>query len=101
MDGNLILISERYLIHCNIEVKSYLFLRASKLIGKNSSSTSTTVTRKPMAPARAPKASCTLNIEDQTVLYTLQQCPLNVSLNLEDSAGFSLYIVSLNDLLSI
>jgi hypothetical protein len=54
-----------------------------------------------MAPARAPKASCTLNIEDQTVLYTLQQCPLNVSLNLEDSAGFSLYIVSLNDLLSI
>jgi hypothetical protein len=44
MDGNLISISERYLIHCNIEVRSYLFLRASKLIGKNSSSTSTTGT---------------------------------------------------------
>jgi hypothetical protein len=42
--------------------------------------------------ARAPKASSILNIDDQTVIYALQQ-----------RAGFSLsiYIVSLNSSLSI
>jgi hypothetical protein len=35
------------------------------------------------------------------VLYALQQRPLNGSLNLEDAAGFSIYRVPLNDLLSI
>jgi hypothetical protein len=54
-----------------------------------------------LAPARAPKAYCTLNIEDQTVLYALQQRPLNGPLNLEDAAGFSIYRVSLNGTLSI
>jgi hypothetical protein len=49
-----------------------------------------------LAPARALKGSSTLNIEDQTVLYTLQQRPLN-----EDAAGFSIYRVSLNGPLSI
>jgi hypothetical protein len=49
-----------------------------------------------LAPARAPKASCTLNIEDETVLYALQQRPLNGPLNLEDAVGFSIYRVSLN-----
>jgi hypothetical protein len=45
-----------------------------------------------LAPTRAPKASCTLNIEDETVLYALQQRPLNGPLNLEDAVGFSIYI---------
>jgi hypothetical protein len=48
-----------------------------------------------LAPARA-QASCTLNIEDETVLYALQQRPLNGPLNLEDTVGFSIYRVSLN-----
>jgi hypothetical protein len=47
------------------------------------------------------KGFCTLNIEDQMVLYALQQRPLNGSLNLEDAAGFSIYRVSLNGHLSI
>jgi hypothetical protein len=42
------------------------------------------------------KASCTLNIEDETVLYALQQRPLNGPLNLEDAVGCSIYRVSLN-----
>jgi hypothetical protein len=54
-----------------------------------------------LAPTRAPKASCTLNIENQTVLYTLQQRTLNGPLNLENAAGFSIYRVSLNNPLSI
>jgi hypothetical protein len=54
-----------------------------------------------LAPTRASKTSCTLNIENRTVLYALQQRPLNGPLNLEDAAGFSIYRVSLNDLLSI
>jgi hypothetical protein len=54
-----------------------------------------------MAPARNPKGSSTLNIEDQMVLYALQQRPLDGPLNLEDAAGFSIYRVSLNDPLSI
>jgi hypothetical protein len=49
-----------------------------------------------LAPARDPKEFCTLNIEDQMVLYALQQRPLNGPLNLEDDAGFSMYRVSLN-----
>jgi hypothetical protein len=53
------------------------------------------------APARYSKTSSTLNIEDQTVLYALQQRPLNGPLILEDAAGFSIYRVSLNDPLSI
>jgi hypothetical protein len=54
-----------------------------------------------LAPARNPKGFCTLNIEDQMVLYALQQRPLNGPLNLEDAAGFSMYRVSLNGPLSI
>jgi hypothetical protein len=54
-----------------------------------------------LAPTRPPKGFSTLNIEDQTVLYTLQQRPLNGPLNLEDAAGFSIYRVSLNGSLSI
>jgi hypothetical protein len=54
-----------------------------------------------LAPARHPKGFCTLNIEDQMVLYALQQRPLNGPLNLEDAAGFSIYRVSLNGPLSI
>jgi hypothetical protein len=54
-----------------------------------------------LAPARDSKGFCTLNIEDQMVLYTLQQRPLNGLLNLEDAAGFSIYRVSLNGTLSI
>jgi hypothetical protein len=54
-----------------------------------------------LALVRAPKASSTLNIEDQTVIYALHQRPLNGPLNLEDTARFSIYIVSLNGSLSI
>jgi hypothetical protein len=50
---------------------------------------------------RTPKEFCTLNIEDQIVLYVLQQRSLNGPLNLEDAAGFSIYRVSLNGPLSI
>jgi hypothetical protein len=42
-----------------------------------------------LAPARAAKVFSTLNIEDQTVIYSLQQRSLNDSLNSENSAGFS------------
>jgi hypothetical protein len=52
-------------------------------------------------PARVSKGSSTLNIEDQTVIYALQQRHLNGPLNLEDAAGFSIYRVSLNNTLSI
>jgi hypothetical protein len=51
-----------------------------------------------LAPTRSSKRFSTLNIEDQTVLYALQQRPLNGPLNLEDAAGFSIYRVSLNAL---
>jgi hypothetical protein len=54
-----------------------------------------------LAPARDSKGFCTLNIEDQMVIYALQQRPLNGSLNLEDATGFSIYRVSLNYTLSI
>jgi hypothetical protein len=54
-----------------------------------------------LAPAMDPKGFCTINIEDQMVLYALQQRLLNGSLNLEDAAGFSIYRVSLNGPLSI
>jgi hypothetical protein len=54
-----------------------------------------------LVPARDSKEFCTLNIEDQMVLYALQQHTLNGPLNLEDAAGFSIYRVSLNDHLSI
>jgi hypothetical protein len=51
-----------------------------------------------LAPTRPSQGFSTLNIEDQTVLYALQQRPLNGPLNLEDAAGFSIYRVSLNAL---
>jgi hypothetical protein len=54
-----------------------------------------------LAPTIVSKASCTLNIEDQTVLYTLHQRPLNGHLYLEDVVGFSIYKISLNGSLSI
>jgi hypothetical protein len=47
------------------------------------------------------KGSCTLNLEDEVVLYSLQQRPLNDPLNLENTIGSSIYIVSLNGPLSI
>jgi hypothetical protein len=48
----------------------------------------TLVWRLSLAPARTPKGSSTINIEDQTVLYALQQRPLNGPINLEDTTGF-------------
>jgi hypothetical protein len=47
------------------------------------------------------KGSCTLNLEDEDVLYSLQQRPLNGPLNLENAAGSSICRVSLNGYLSI
>jgi hypothetical protein len=44
-----------------------------------------------LAPAKDSKGFCTLNIEDQLVLYGLQQRHLNGTLNLEDAAEFSIY----------
>jgi hypothetical protein len=49
-----------------------------------------------LPPSIVSKVSSTLHIEDQTILYTLQQRTLNGLLNLEDTAGFSIYRVSLN-----
>jgi hypothetical protein len=54
-----------------------------------------------LAPTRPSKGSCTLNLEDEDVLYSLQQCPLNGPLNLENAAGSSICRVSLNGSLSI
>jgi hypothetical protein len=54
-----------------------------------------------LSPTRPSKGFSTLNIEDQMVLYALQQRPLNDSLNLEDAVVFSIYRVSLNGPLSI
>jgi hypothetical protein len=54
-----------------------------------------------LAPTNYSKSSSTLNIEDQTVLYILQQRHLNGPLNLENVVRFSIYRVSLNDPLSI
>jgi hypothetical protein len=53
------------------------------------------------APTKNPKGVCTLNIEDEMILYTLQQRPLNGPLNLEYAVRFSVYRVSLNDSISI
>jgi hypothetical protein len=54
-----------------------------------------------LAPTRSSKGSCTLNLEDLDVLYSLQQRPLNGPLNLENAAGSSICRVSLNGSLSI
>jgi hypothetical protein len=54
-----------------------------------------------LAPTRPSKGFCTLNLEDGDVLYSLQQRPLNGSLNLENAAGSSICRVSLNGSLSI
>jgi hypothetical protein len=54
-----------------------------------------------LAPTRPSKGFCTLNLEDENVLYSLQQRPLNGSLNLENAAGSSICRVSLNGSLSI
>jgi hypothetical protein len=54
-----------------------------------------------LAPTRPSKGSCTLNLEDEDVLYSLQQRPLNGPLNLENVAGSSICRVSLNGSLSI
>jgi hypothetical protein len=54
-----------------------------------------------LAPTKSSKGSCTLNLEDEDVLYSIQQRPLNGPLNLEDAAGSSIYRVSLNGSLSI
>jgi hypothetical protein len=50
---------------------------------------------------RNSKELCTLNLEDEIVLCSLQQRPLNGSLNLDDAAESSIYRVSLNGSLSI
>jgi hypothetical protein len=57
---------------------------------------STAGTRIRLAPTRSSKGSSTLNIEYRTVLYSLQQRPLNGSLNLDDTVGSFIYIISLN-----
>jgi hypothetical protein len=54
-----------------------------------------------LAPIRPSKGSCTLNLENEDVLYSLQQRPLNGPLNLENAAGSSICRVSLNGSLSI
>jgi hypothetical protein len=54
-----------------------------------------------LAPRRPSKGFCTLNLEDEDVLYSLQQRPLNGPLNLENVAGSSIRTVSLNGSLSI
>jgi hypothetical protein len=54
-----------------------------------------------LAPTRLSKGSCTLNLENEDVLYSLQQRPLNGPLNLENAAGSSICRVSLNGSLSI
>jgi hypothetical protein len=54
-----------------------------------------------LAPTRPFKGSCTLNLEDENVLYSLQQHPLNGPLNLENAVGSSICRVSLNGSLSI
>jgi hypothetical protein len=54
-----------------------------------------------LASTRPSKGSCTLNLEDEDVLYSLQQRPLNGPLNLENVAGSSICRVSLNGSLSI
>jgi hypothetical protein len=54
-----------------------------------------------LAPTRPSKGFCTLNLEDEDVLYSLQQRPLNGSLNLDNAAGSSICRVSLNGSLSI
>jgi hypothetical protein len=55
-----------------------------------------------LARARASKGpSSVVNIEDQTVFYVLQQRALNGPLNLEDTARFSIYRVSLDGRLFI
>jgi hypothetical protein len=54
-----------------------------------------------LAPTRSSKGFCTLNLEDEDVLYSLQQRPLNGPLNLENAAGSSICRVSLNGSLSI
>jgi hypothetical protein len=45
---------------------------------------------------RSSKRSCTLNLDDDDVFYSLQQRSLNGPLNLEDAAVSSIYRVSLN-----
>jgi hypothetical protein len=45
-----------------------------------------------LAPSRNSKGLCTLNLEDQIVLYSLQQNPLNDPLNLDNVVGSSIYI---------
>jgi hypothetical protein len=54
-----------------------------------------------LAPTRPSKGSYTLNLEDDDVLYSLQQRPLNGPLNLENVVGSSICRVSLNGSLSI
>jgi hypothetical protein len=54
-----------------------------------------------LALVKNSKGFCTINIEDQMIIYAFQQRLLNGPLNLEDVAGFSIYRVSLNDPLSI
>jgi hypothetical protein len=54
-----------------------------------------------LAPTRNSKGFYTLNLEDEVVLYSLQQRPLNGLLNLEDAVESSIYRVSLNGSLSI
>jgi hypothetical protein len=48
-----------------------------------------------LAPIKISKESCTLNLEDEVVLYSLQQRLLNDHLNLENNVGSSIYKVFL------
>jgi hypothetical protein len=54
-----------------------------------------------LAPIRNSKGFCTLDLEDQIILYSLQQRSLNDPLNLENVVRSSIYRVSLNVTLSI
>jgi hypothetical protein len=54
-----------------------------------------------LAPTKSSKGSCILNLEDEDVIYSLQQRPLNGPLNLENDAGSSICRVSLNGSLYI
>jgi hypothetical protein len=49
----------------------------------------------------APTNLYILNLENEIVIYSLQQRSPNITLNLDDAVEFSIYRVSLNDSLSI
>jgi hypothetical protein len=73
--------------------------RASRAMRKGATWRTGTSIR--LTPTRSSKGSCTLNLKDEDVLYSLQQRLLNGPLNLENAARSSIRRVSLNGSLSI